>query len=57
MNAAAAIHLGGKADTLIEGIDVAQESIENGSAYTKLKHLIQFSEGDMSKLEELEKYE
>ncbi len=56
VNAAAAIYLGGKAETIKEGMQIAVESIQSGSAYEKLKALVKFSGGDMSKLEELEKY-
>ncbi len=54
VNAAAAIQAGGKADTIKEGIQMARESIENGLAYKKLKSLIKFSGGDLSKLEVME---
>ncbi len=56
VNAAAAIYLGGKAETVKEGIQIARESIHCGSAYKKLRSLIKFSGGDMSRLEELEKH-
>ena len=55
MNAAAAIYLGDKARTMEEGIEIAKESIRSGSAYKKLRSLIMYSGGDMTKLEELEK--
>jgi anthranilate phosphoribosyltransferase len=54
VNAAAAIQLGGKAETLQEGMDVARNSIRGGAAYDKLKELIKFSHGDLLKLEEYE---
>ncbi len=54
INAAAAIFLGGEARTIEEGMEMARESIQSGSAYNKLKSLIKFSNGDMSKLEEME---
>jgi anthranilate phosphoribosyltransferase len=56
VNAAAAIYLGDKAKTIGEGMQVARESIQSGSAYEKLRALVKFSGGDMSKLEELEKH-
>lgn len=56
VNAAAAIYLGEKADTIEEGMTVAKESIRCGAAYKKLKSLIKFSGGSMLKLEELEKH-
>ncbi len=54
MNAAAGIVVGGKADDLAYGFDLAEESLRSGAAYEKLKKMIAFSGGDMSKLEELE---
>lgn len=56
VNAAAAIYLGDKAKTIEEGMQVARESIQCGYAYEKLRALVKFSGGDMSKLEELEKH-
>jgi anthranilate phosphoribosyltransferase len=57
VNAAAAIYLGSNAETIKECIDPARESIRSGSAYKKLRSLIEFSQGDLSKLEEMEKHE
>jgi anthranilate phosphoribosyltransferase len=55
VNAAAALIVGGKADDFSYGLELAQESIENGSAYKKLKQLVNFYEGNKpEKLEELE---
>lgn len=54
VNAAAGIIVGGKADDFHYGIELAQESIENGAAYKRLKELIVAYDGDPSKLEELE---
>jgi anthranilate phosphoribosyltransferase len=53
-NAAAAIFLGGKSESIITAIDVARRSIESGSAYNKLRELIKYSGGDSTRLEELE---
>jgi anthranilate phosphoribosyltransferase len=53
LNAAAAIVVGGRAESLEEGMGIAKESIESGSAYNKLKELIMASDGDISKLEEI----
>jgi anthranilate phosphoribosyltransferase len=53
-NSAAGIIVGGKADDFISGMEKARESITSGAAYKKLKELIQKSEGDNSKIEELE---
>ncbi|MCZ2845311.1 MAG: anthranilate phosphoribosyltransferase [Candidatus Bathyarchaeota archaeon] len=54
VNAAATIFLGGKADSIKEGLEVARVSIQSGSAYEKLRSLIKFSDGEISKLEEME---
>jgi anthranilate phosphoribosyltransferase len=54
VNGAAGIILAGKAENFAYGIEMAKESIESGGAYKKLKELIQFSQGDLSKLEQLE---
>lgn len=55
VNAAAAIMVGGRARRLSEGVEVARESVENGSAYEKLKSFIKYSGGSLSVIEELEK--
>lgn len=55
VNGAAAIIVAGKADDFGYGMELANESIESGAAYKKLKELIKFSNGDVSKLEQLEK--
>jgi anthranilate phosphoribosyltransferase len=54
VNGAAAIIVAGKADDFSYGMEVAYESIESGAAYRKLKELVKFSGGDLSKLEQLE---
>jgi anthranilate phosphoribosyltransferase len=54
VNGAAAIIVGGKAEDFGYGIEAAEESIESGAAYKKLRELIKFSRGDLSKLEQLE---
>ena len=54
VNGAAAIIVAGKADDFGYGIEVAKESIESGAAYKKLKELVKFSHGNLSKLEQLE---
>ena len=58
VNSVAGIMVGGKATDFEGGIEIAQESIDSGAAYRKLKNLIKASGGNLSKLEELEaKYE
>ena len=54
VNGAAAIIVAGKAEDFGYGMELAHESIESGSAYKKLKELVKFSDGDISKLEQLE---
>jgi anthranilate phosphoribosyltransferase len=54
VNGAAAIIIGGKADDFSYGIELAKESIESGKTYQKLKDLVKFSGGNLTKLEELE---
>jgi anthranilate phosphoribosyltransferase len=55
VNGAAAIIVAGKAEDFGYGMEVAKESIESGNAYKKLKEMVKFSHGDVSKLEHLEK--
>ena len=55
LNSAAGIIVGGKADNFISGIEIAREAISSGAAYKKLIELIRTSDGDLSKIEELEK--
>lgn len=54
VNAAAGIIVGGKAEDFDYGIELANESIDSGVAYEKLRALIKASNGSLSKLEELE---
>jgi anthranilate phosphoribosyltransferase len=55
VNAAAGLIVGGKAEDFAYGLELAQESIESGSAYKKLKQLVKFYDGSKpEKLEELE---
>ncbi|MGQ9722154.1 MAG: anthranilate phosphoribosyltransferase [Candidatus Jordarchaeum sp.] len=54
LNSAAGVLVGGKADDLKEGIELATESMESGAAYKKLKTMIKASCGQLSKLEEYE---
>jgi anthranilate phosphoribosyltransferase len=55
LNAAAGIVVGARADDLAEGIELAEESIESGAAYKKLKMVIKASGGELAKLEEFER--
>ena len=55
LNAAAGIVVGGKADDFPYGIELAARSIESGAAYRKLKAMIRASDGELAKLEELER--
>lgn len=54
VNASAAIIVGGKAEDFKGGMEVARESIRSGAAYKKLKALVKASNGNTSRLEELE---
>jgi len=53
-NAAAALLVGGKVDDLPSGIDLANEAIESGKPYEKMKQLIKYTNGDESRLERIE---
>ena len=55
LNASAGIVVAGIADNLIEGIELARESIESGHAYIKLNQMIRTSKGDLTVLEEFER--
>lgn len=54
VNGVAGIVVGGKAEDFSYGMELACESIDSGVAYKKLKTLIKTSNGNLSKLEELE---
>lgn len=43
LNAGAGIYIGGKADTIFEGVDKAREIIESGAALAKLNQMIEFT--------------
>jgi anthranilate phosphoribosyltransferase len=43
-NAALGIYIGGKAKTIIEGKQKAEESINSGKALEKLQQLIQYTD-------------
>lgn len=55
VNSAAGIIVSGKATDFKTGIEIARKSIQTGFAYKKLKQLVKLSDGDLSKLEELER--
>jgi anthranilate phosphoribosyltransferase len=54
VNSAAGIIVSGKAADFREGIELAKKSVTSGAAYRKLKELVRASNGNTSKLEELE---
>lgn len=54
VNGVAGIIVGGKAEDFSHGMELARESIDSGAAYKKLKALVKTSNGNLSKLEELE---
>ncbi len=46
LNAAAALVVGGRAETLAEGIAAANESLDSGSAMRVLEHLVDFTQSE-----------
>ncbi len=46
LNAAAAIYVGGKTESIADGLELARESLDDGAARRKLRAMIRFSEGD-----------
>jgi len=46
LNAAAAIYVGGRAESIEAGLPIAAESIDSGAARRKLRAMIRFSQGD-----------
>ncbi|MGQ9718901.1 MAG: anthranilate phosphoribosyltransferase [Nitrososphaerales archaeon] len=54
VNASAGIVVGGLVDSLDEAMKLARESIESGAAYSRLKAMIGFCNGNRERLEELE---
>jgi len=54
VNSVAGIMVGGKAQDLESGMELARESIENGGAYRKLRSLVKASGGSLQRLEEME---
>lgn len=54
VNGVAGIIVGGKAESFYDGIEMARESIDSGASYKKLATLVKTSNGDLSRLEELE---
>jgi len=54
VNGIAGVIVGGKAEDFSYGMELARESIDSGAAYKKLEALVKASNGNPSKLEELE---
>lgn len=52
-NAAAALLVGGKVDNLATGVEDARESIRSGRGYEKLRQLVQYTNGDETKLDRI----
>ena len=50
------VYLGKKAKSIEEGIEKCRKTIEDGSAYRKLLHLVHAQGGNVAALENLEKY-
>jgi len=55
LNAAAGIVVGGRAERIVEGLELARESIESGRALQKLSHLIKKTGGNLDRLEEIKR--
>lgn len=54
LNAAAAIFVGGRAEDLEKGVEIAREALDSGRAYKKLVQLVEASGGRVEKLRRLE---
>jgi len=54
VNGVAGIVVAGKTEDFSHAMEMAKESIESGAAYGKLRSLVKTSQGNMSRLEELE---
>ena len=54
-NAGAALVVAGRANTLLEGVELAKESMQSGAAYKKLEELVKFSGGELARFEEYAK--
>jgi len=52
----AMIYLGGKAKSIQEGIEISEELITNGKAYAKFLEMVNLQGGDISYIENLDKY-
>lgn len=50
------IYLGKKVDTVEDGINLSKEIIKNGSAYKKFLEIVEIQNGDISYIENLQKY-
>ena len=50
------IYLGGKADSIEQGVNVSEEIIESGNAYKKFLEIVKEQNGDVSYIESPEKY-
>jgi len=53
-NTAAAILVGGLTDDLSSGVELANDAIETGKAYEKLRQLVKYTGGDETKLDRIE---
>ena len=45
LNAGAALYIGGKADTVTEGVKLAETLIDSGAAKSKLEEIIRLTRG------------
>ncbi|MFQ6135543.1 MAG: hypothetical protein ACE5KU_07020, partial [Nitrososphaerales archaeon] len=55
VNAAAGITVGGLAEDFRDGLELAREAIDSGEAVKKLRRLIEYHDGDIKRIEELER--
>jgi len=53
----AMIHLGGKAESIAQGVDVAEEMISSGRAFDKFVEMVKLQDGDISVLHNPGSYE
>jgi pyrimidine-nucleoside phosphorylase len=52
----AMIYLGGKASSIMEGVEISQSLIDNGKAFEKFCEIVEAQEGKTSYIENLDKY-
>ena len=50
-NSAAGIYVGGKVESLVEGLGVANEALDSGRAFERLRDLVRATGGDLSEVD------